>query len=130
MWDLYLNFLRSLFTPMEIEVMHLIMVGIAAKGMLSGITWICKKLNVKVNRTTIQVATLPMACLCLYIYCGFTGCDFDLTTARSWGQVLVSALTSVGVHEVSKTSFLKDFEKLSKMILEKLKNKSEEPPKV
>jgi hypothetical protein len=127
MWDMYMEALKFVFTPTDIEVMHLVMVGIAAKGMLSGLKWLCAFLKVEVNRTTIQVATLPVACVCLYVYCGITGCEFSLTTAQSWGQVLVSALTSIGLHEASKTSFLADVKKLMNMILDKLKKKPETP---
>lgn len=128
MWDAYMKLLQTVFTPLDIELMHLVMIGVVAKMMLSGLKWVCAFLQVEVNRTAIQVATLPVACLCLYAYCGLTGCDFSLVTAKSWGQTLVSALTSIGIHEASKTSFMADIKKLANMILDKLKK--QEPPKV
>jgi hypothetical protein len=100
MWDLYMKFLQSLFTPTEVEVMQLILVGAAAKGLLSGIKW-----------------------------SGLSGFDFNLLTAKAWGQTLVSALTSIGFHEASKTGFIEDIKKLVDMILEKL-GKKKEPPRV
>ena len=127
MWNTYMEFLKFVFTPTDIEVMHMIMVGIVAKVMLSGLKWVSEKMHVELNRTTIQVATLPVACLCLYLYTLLTNCPFDFATAETWGQTLVSSLTSIGLHEASKTSYMKDVKKLVEMIFEKLKKKSEAP---